>query len=219
MCVLVVLFHKPKQQEITGFGVAILFFISSFLVPYQGESANLLKKPSSLHRIEMYNGTLSMLKNNPWGVGHGQFIFNFIPYQMHTKMTLAEDDIVVTPHNKFLKWGAERGWLYLFVCLAWWVLLTVQFFKLKGPIELKILSRTFIFALMSQLMFQFPFENPASAFVLCFILGYILAYTNKTERPIFLGFRFCVFVFSLMFAGQAFLRRKAAGWNQGSQLI
>ena len=67
-------------------------------------------------RLQVYNGTLELIADHPWGVGPGLYRWLFRPYQR-----LESNKFFDYAHNDYLQVVAEWGWLVGGVLLAWLV--------------------------------------------------------------------------------------------------
>lgn len=152
------------------FKKTIVAIVVSCLLMFVGYSA-LIKKGSTGHRFDLYVSSMSMLLDNPMGVGGGQFEFNFIPYQMQNAEYPREVEIYQTPHNEFLKWGIEQGWMSLIVIVGLFATLFYQAFAMQKTGF--YLFAGGLLAILPQLLFQFPFENPATLVIMAFLFSRI----------------------------------------------
>jgi hypothetical protein len=173
-CVLYGLFKGASRKEWISYGIAALLFALSFMIPFKGSDYEAAKEGSFHKRLELYKGSSQMLLDHPLGVGGGNFIFNYLPYQMETDELPTEVETFDSPHSEILKWGIENGWAFLLAMGAWWLLLGWKVFRFQGPSEIQSFYRTSYLVIGPQIFFQFPFENPASSFALSLILALFL---------------------------------------------
>lgn len=157
-----------------------LFFIVKQTKPSTSEYNALTKTTST--RTELYRGGLQMLKSNPLGVGAEGFDFNYTPYQMNTTSKPTELEHFETPHNEFLKWGIESGWLFLLVQMFFWFFVFVSAWKKDFKNEESFLLKALLFVSLPQMLFQFPFELGASTFFLAFVIGFYFA--SESLKPL-----------------------------------
>ncbi len=167
------LIRKISRRELVYGLLAFALFGATMTIKTIGMDYMKAKDSSFGKRTELLYGTLSMLQDSPLGVGGGEFEYGYIPYQLATGEKPSELEIYRTPHNEFMKWGIEGGWLFLLSTIAWWLLLLTFSWKMKDR-EWKIFSVTSLLTLGPQMLFQFPFDNATSFFMIALILAMIL---------------------------------------------
>ncbi len=155
--------------------LAIATYWGTQAIPTAGIDYDQAKKGSLAKRQTLYVGASKMLLDHPLGIGGAQFEYTYIPYQLSSLEDPVEREKFNTPHNEFLKWGIENGWLYLISAISLLLILLKDVWKFKASEDETTLIRTAYFVLAPQLFFQFPFENAASFFLMAFVFGVILS--------------------------------------------
>lgn len=168
-------FVRGISRRELGYGVvAFGLFAATFTIPTIGMDYMKAKDSSFGKRTELLFGTLTMLQDSPLGVGGAEFEYGYIPYQLATGEKPSEAEIYRTPHNEFMKWGIEGGWLFLLSSIFWWLtLLIFSWTKIKEK-EWKIFAVASLLTLGPQMLFQFPFDNAASFFMISLVLAMII---------------------------------------------
>lgn len=167
-------FVRGVSRRELAYGVlAFALFGATFTIPTLGMDYMKAKSSSFGKRSELLVGTFTMLQDSPLGVGGNEFEYGYIPYQLATGEKPSELEIYRTPHNEFMKWGIEGGWIFLIASIGWWFTLLMLSFKIKER-EWKIFAVGSLLTLGPQMLFQFPFDNAASFFMVALIVGMIL---------------------------------------------
>jgi hypothetical protein len=196
------LFKAYKNQfnwkEYTAFAAAlVLFFVSHITAPDASKISKLTHEAFS-ERASLYKGSLQLLSNRPFGIPMGQFMNEIVPYLIDKESPPNEFAFFDQPHSEFLKWGIQFGWLFLFLCILFFVFLAYELRRKQlsepnineignGPGR-SLLNRPgsniwkesffyveFLIVLFPEMVFQFPFENPASIVVMAVAFGMFLA--------------------------------------------
>lgn len=169
-----------NQKKVFLFSViSMVLLISIFLMQRENFVINVLipeKSYSLKFRKDVLVDSIKMLKKKPLGYGVGNFVFNFIPFEMAGEIRPHETNIVATPHNEFLRLGIENGLVYLSLLLSLFVVFTRRLFSenlLSG--KEKYLFLLFSCAFLPELFFQFPFDNAFPFFVSAIGLGWALS--------------------------------------------
>jgi O-antigen ligase len=140
-----------------------------------------LRNGSIKERLEMWKGTLFLMKDNFFiGIGPGEFEFDFIPFQKrYTESQMTENVIFNTPHNDFLRIAAEYGVPFLVICMSIFLSMFKKNTKKdidKNDYYIKIL--TLFFAVEG--FFQFPLLNTYSFFYIILIISYYIYKSYET---------------------------------------
>lgn len=134
-------------------------------------------KPSSTNvRWQIIMGTLEMIRDHPFGVGPGNYIFSFIPYMHRAMPGLNEMNIAQSPHNEYLRIIAEDGIPFVLV-----LLITFSFYLYSNKDKLKLIASNhptiigFFSFLIIQAAFQFPLINAFPFMITACFVGYIFS--------------------------------------------
>ena len=148
---------------------ALAVYHLSFFAPALIYAAGAAKGESFSQRLHLYQSTLRLIRDHPFGVGVGQFFNEIIPYLINSDFRPLEYVYFDQPHSEILKWATQFGWIGF-------VLPALVFFYLVTEIIRKenfFLASSFL-VLVPQICFQFPFENPASLMYLAFLFAMCL---------------------------------------------
>ena len=192
--------YQVSKKELAFVFLSFLLYFSNVYLPSQVNQAVAVKGNSFKERLGLYEATVELIKDHPWGIKAGSFMGEVELYQMNSDVKPSEFTYFDQPHSEFLKWGAQFGWLFLFSVLV--LFFTVFFLIGKWFFLQEQLFFVQVFlVLLPQMLFQFPFENPAS--ILCLSLFFGLFFrefaSEKTVvipwfiRPVFIG----LFLFGL----------------------
>jgi hypothetical protein len=187
-----------RREWIAIFTAVILFAISHFTAE-RSEKISKFRPEAFSERGSLYQGTLELISNKPFGIRPGQFMNEIVPYLINKKSPPNEYSYFDQPHSEFLKWTVQYGWIPILLILAVWIfVLQDTFKKFKSQKNKSEMGEAVYFesllVLGPQLAFQFPFENPASVLVLGFISGLYLSSFEKVKSfaSIFLRFPLAV---------------------------
>ncbi len=149
----------------------------SFLAPTMINAGGVAKGESLSQRLHLYQSTLQLISEHPFGVGVGQFFNEIIPYLVNSDFRPLEYVYFDQPHSEILKWATQFGWIGF-------VLPAIVFFYL---VRLIVKEKQFFLAcsflvLIPQVSFQFPFENPASLMYLAFLFASCLSLYPVAKR-------------------------------------
>ena len=128
------------------------------------------KENSFNERMGLYEATLDMIKDNPWGIQVGRFMGEIEPYQMNSSIKPSEFSYFDQPHSEFLKWGVQFGWVYLATVFVFMFTVMFQLGKWLLLKKKSYFLESFM-VLAPQMLFQFPFENPASLLYLSLLFA------------------------------------------------
>ena len=131
------------------------------------ESANI--------RLDMWAGAAQMIADHPLGVGVMNFRFEFVPYREWAKVSIGENEIILSPHNEFLSIAAQSGLpvaLLIFYACYW---LFSRFARAKafalerpGVYDLFVGLSLLFFV---EALFQFPFDGEWSIVVFSMLVA------------------------------------------------
>lgn len=136
---------------------------------------DLQKSVSTNTRYELVKATLQMIRNNPWGVGPGEFEFAIMPY-LHKMMPEFNENVIPhAPHNEYLRLLAEEGIPFTLMLV---VLMAVFFYERRKNVatacqQYPLIASFFAFWII-QSAFQFPFTNGFSFLVFSVMLAFAL---------------------------------------------
>ncbi len=139
---------------------------------------------TSSFRVELWQATLAMIRDFPFGIGTDNFEFSILPYKLGRNLELNEGLAIETPHNDFLRVLAEQGVAY-FLCLLATLILWLKQLRLRAEQPDGFRDYKLCFALLAyfsiESFFQFPFETPTTFFVMAIFIGWFLAniYSNS----------------------------------------
>lgn len=124
-------------------------------------------------RGDVWIQTWRMILDRWYGVGTGRFEFAFIPYHSLGK-TLSETHIAASPHNEFLRFLAEEGWLLSGVYLFLVGIVFTRFIRIGTAQQKKwILPVSAVFFV--QMLVQFPWQNAFPFFLGVLLFAEMLA--------------------------------------------
>ncbi len=181
--------YKATARELFFIGLAFALYMANVYAPSAVNNSAAVKGNSFNERLGLYEASLEMIKDNPWGIKVGRFMGEIEPYQMASGIKPSEFTYFDQPHSEFLKWGTQFGWVFIvaaFVFLVFvmlqllkWTLLKTNLFLLQG-----------FLVLLPQMLFQFPFENPASLLYLSVAVGlFFHEYSSDKQLKIHLAAR------------------------------
>jgi hypothetical protein len=192
-----------KKLSWTDFGLIIAAFVcyqASLLAPHVQDIAVAVKGESFRQRLHLYQTTLKLIADNPFGVGVGQYFNEIVPYLVNSDFRPVEYVYFDQPHSEILKWAVQFGWVgfvlppVIFGYLAYYAFRQKNFFLTAS-----------LAVLGPQVAFQFPFENPGSLMYLAFVFSLALSlFPIAKEKYIQFKYRIPVFVFSLVGVAHAF---------------
>lgn len=156
------------KKEILAVIIGFTLYHVSFLAPAVEVAAALggAKQDSFGQRLHLYQTTLRLIADHPFGVGVGQYITEIVPYLVNSDFKPMEYVFFDQPHSEILKWAVQFGWLGFLLPALILAYLFVQIYKQKNF----FLTSSFM-VLLPQIAFQFPFENPASLTYISFLFA------------------------------------------------
>jgi O-antigen ligase/tetratricopeptide (TPR) repeat protein len=151
--------------------------------------------PTNKVRIEIWKGTLSMIKDHPLlGVGAGRFRMAYPPYRSPEEVNIPGLMGAMTevhdPHNEFL-WAAAAGGLPLAAVFAIFIAWLIQrsaaaawspASAAEGYLAAGRAGTAAAFAVLC--LVRSPLHNPAAAAILFLVLGLVMAqHPGSASRP------------------------------------
>jgi hypothetical protein len=204
-----------RKWEWIGSGVAVaLFLLSHFTAPQLDKIDKFL--PASFQtRASLYQGSVQLLADKPFGISPGQFMNEIVPYLMNKSVPASEFAYYDQPHSEFLKWGIQFGWAFLILTLFIFTYLAYLIYKMYRHSPTKPSSLFFVgsfLVLIPQVLFQFPFENPASTMYIAIVFGAFLSsfpfgktFSLKWVKPLIAVLAFAGIFNSFFFLGSIYL--------------
>ena len=181
--------YKATARELLFIGLAFFLYMANVYAPSEINDSVAVKGNSFNERLGLYEATLDMIKDNPWGIKVGRFMGEIELYQMNSGIKPSEFTYFDQPHSEFLKWGAQFGWLFIVAVGAFLLVTVIQLFKWARANKNLFFVQAFM-VLAPQMLFQFPFENPASLLYLSVVVGlYFHEFASAKEIKISLAYR------------------------------
>jgi O-antigen ligase len=178
-----------------------LLVISIVAVALVAATIGTWQKAQSLHlRLALLQQTVRLIRDHPLGVGSGNFLHAFLPYQLGDDRLRSETVVYGSPHNELLRALAEEGvvWtalaLYLLLRLGLAVRRRARAEGWPAPAVVVAASAAF---LIVESLFQFPFAMALGCLAAAVVLGLALAYVAPPDPD-------------------APLRRATVGWRVGA---
>ncbi len=125
--------------------------------------------PTNLnHRLKFWHNSIEMFKENPFGVGAGNWQFWFPKYGVEGMNTSVMDGetVLPQPHNDFLWVLTESGIIGFVFFMSFWILIIAaarQFLKSSRESHQTLLVRIALLSIIGYLgfsFFDFPLERP-----------------------------------------------------------
>ena len=161
MLIAVVKYFKENKKMFTILGI-MTFFFTPLLLTMTGPYVGVETKIKNINiRLVRWVNTAHLIRENPLGLGPGNYEFGYIPYDsFYAQDPESSESLVVrSPHNGFLELAAEFGLPFLVIFLFLLYLLIKKMFKnLKGT-EFFFVFSFFIYYINSSL-WAFPMEVP-----------------------------------------------------------
>ncbi len=179
-----VIFKTYKREinlkEYVALGAAGLLFLISHLTAPDVSKISKMTPEAFSERASLYQGSAQLLLNRPFGIPLGQFMNEIVPYLYDKQSPPAEFAFFDQPHSEFLKWGIQFGWVFLGLCILFFIFLGIELFWRSRSHEAKTRKESnffleFFIVLFPEMVFQFPFENPASILCIAVLLGLFLS--------------------------------------------
>ena len=191
--------YKATARELLFIGLAFILYTANVYVPSESNNSVAVKSTSFNERLGLYEATLEMIKDNPWGIKVGRFMGEIESYQMNSSIKPSEFTYFDQPHSEFLKWGAQFGWVFIVAVGAFLLVTVIQLFKWAFGNKNLFFVQAFI-VLLPQMLFQFPFENPASLLYLSVVVG-LFFHEFATEKTFKLHWGYRPLLVLLFLAG------------------
>lgn len=190
--------YKFQKSELSCLALSILLYIGSLITPAGIDNIDLAKPGSTTARLSLYQASLHIIQDNPFGIGVGQFISEINPYLLKTDYKPSEYDFFDSPHSDYLKWGVQYGWIFFVVISALFIFLLMQlrhwFVKKENSF---LVGSVAVFT--PQFLFQFPFENAASSLYLSLVFALLfLQFRSNKIFKISNFYRFIFIIFSIL---------------------
>lgn len=185
---------KLSRREWALMALAFICYQIALLTPHIEDVASAVKGESFRQRLHLYQMTLKLIADNPFGVGVGQFFNEIMPYLVNSNFRPVEYVYFDQPHSEVLKWAVQFGWLGFFLPLIIFGYLAFYAFRQKF-----FFLTASLMVLAPQIIFQFPFENPASLTYLAFLFALALGlFRIGKESLIRFKYRTSIFFISLI---------------------
>lgn len=167
-------------KEYMAIAAAVILFVISHVTAPDVSKISKLTPNAFSERASLYQGSVQLLLNRPFGIPLGQFMNEIVPYLYDKQSPPAEFAFFDQPHSEFLKWGIQFGWVFLGLCILLLVFLALEIFKRFKSTDPKTKGEAsffteFFIVLFPEMAFQFPFENPASLLCIGVALGLFLS--------------------------------------------
>jgi hypothetical protein len=169
-----------KKAFLCGvFGFAIVYAAhlhdpDAIHLPAFNSFISMAKQKTLFLRLHRWANTIAMIKQNPAGVGFGNFEFSYLPYRnaVFNDPEIGENILAKTPHNDFLRAFAEGGLFFGFSVILLFIIFMQQL--LSFPREKSKLAIALMAYLSVDAMSDFPFYNPYPFLCACLVLGIFL---------------------------------------------
>jgi hypothetical protein len=155
--------------------VALLRLLPGAEGPVQSGGTSAHKRESVRVRLAVWSDTLHLVRDHPLGVGAGNFEQAFIPYALGGRTRPDESLVFRSPHNEYLRFLAEEGWVASAVLAA--LLIAFGLALHRSPIvdswrssPGRLIGSVAVF-LAVEAFFQFPFEMAFPALTAATMLG------------------------------------------------
>ena len=191
-CVFIFIFSSFTFIHLSNSGSSLSIKIKQILIEFSNNE-NLFsdKRSSFATRLNLYDNTLDLIKNNPiFGVGPGNWKIQHGKFSLYG--TLGEDGrkLVQRPHSDFLWIASESGIIagiiYLMIFL---IALKHIHDKIYAASENNTLFNHSIFGVILGYffisLFDFPLERVTHNFLFFLILSYIISISSKNKTSFF----------------------------------
>lgn len=172
-----------NYKRIIPFSLAALTLLGSIYL-----SRNQIIDPTNLnHRLKFWHNSFEMFKENPWGVGAGNWQFWFPKYGVEGMNTSVMDGetVLPQPHNDFLWVLTESGIIGFLFFLSFWILIIAasrQILKTTRESHLTLLVRITLLSIIGYLgfsFFDFPLERPEIQILVMSSAAYVASKAKK----------------------------------------
>jgi O-antigen ligase len=143
------------------------------------------KAESVTLRLHVWQRTLALVVAHPLGVGSGNFVHAFLPYQLADERLRSEDVVYTHPHNELLRALAEEGilWVALASYLSLRLIAAVRArARREGWPGAGLLLAAGAAFLGVECTFQFPFSMAFGSLSAAFLLGLALSFVQGASE-------------------------------------
>lgn len=176
-----------------------------------------LQNATTNQRWVMWNQSVRLLQDHPFGIGPASYEFGSIHYMINTDFPPQENLVFKSPHNEFLRFAVEDGIPFLvFMGMAWFWLLSTRIHRPWNSES--IFYIVFAILWLTEMSFQFPFENAYPSFLISIMAGRALAQnkSSKDLNPWIVRFAGLMILFMLLFlASRMFYGKYLEGAAKG----
>ena len=175
---------RPALCRVFVLSFLAILFCRSFFHPLEMDTRQLVGKDnSSSYRLTLWRASVDMVRENPGGVGPGQFAYSVMPYKMKHQQWANPFDIDQFPHNEFVRILAQDG-IALFVLIFFFIsLLAYKIWKLQASSEKSLLLGIFVF-LAIEAMLQFPLENAFPFLLMAWAVAAVFRMEGQASQAI-----------------------------------
>ncbi|GCD77207.1 hypothetical protein JCM31826_06890 [Thermaurantimonas aggregans] len=180
--------RNSRQLELTykriiPFSLAFFTLVGSIYI-----SRHQIIDPTNLnHRLKFWKNSLEMFKENPLGVGAGNWQFWFPKYGVEGMNTSVMDGetVLPQPHNDFLWVLTESGIFGFLFFSAFWILVLATAYSVKKSSQEHLVKRQMLISLLSIVgylgfsFFDFPLERPEIQLLILSTAAFVLSKSHK----------------------------------------
>ncbi|MFN4299792.1 MAG: O-antigen ligase family protein [Thermaurantimonas sp.] len=196
-----------NYKRILPFTLAAITLIGSIYI-----SRHQIIDPTNLnHRIKFWKNSIEMFKENPFGVGAGNWQFWFPKYGVEGMNTSVMDGetVLPQPHNDFLWVLTESGIVGFLFFIAFWVLVLFTAYSIYKSSADDLLKRQMLIALLSMVaylgfsFFDFPLERPEIQLLVLTTAAFVVSKSTKgfIKLPAWSAFVFVGVALSSSYSG------------------
>lgn len=173
--------HWKRRRQLP-IAIALAAAIGFGLASYMASTGTIIaaKASSGAERLNLYKATLKLIRENPMGIGIGQFEFGAAPWLQQFGL-LRSAEVFKSPHSEPLRLVAENGWIFgiLLAALVFFFVRGFRFRKLR-------IGLPFFGAFLFQAAFQFPLEVPGSVLLIAFATWkFVSPNVTSISQPVF----------------------------------
>ena len=140
-------------------------------------------------RLGLWSGTAAMVRDNPFGVGAGNFADRFLAYQADGALTPSEDLLYTAPHNEYLRVTAEEGWLFAALTAALGLAFLLALHRAPAVSRWRSEPGVLIGSLLAygaiEAFFQFPLATACGMLAIAFAVAFGLSLLPLDARATF----------------------------------
>jgi O-Antigen ligase len=126
-------------------------------------------------RLGLLEATLRMIRENPMGVGSGNYADQFVPYLSRGRLVPDESLLYASPHNEYLRVVAEEGWVFALLVAGVLAVFLRQLHRSSAIDRWRsdqgILLGSMIVFYAVEGAFQFPLSMAVGSMMAAFIAG------------------------------------------------